>query len=257
MRLGKLVQLHEIALDKAIRLQELIDFLRHCLHSSRPHAIARQNLRIRLFFRQIFHTGIESATAKRTERHDFFTAQVRLVEESRHRRRESTEPHGIADENHVVLRNVGPHRLDFGQNALFALLPRPLNRRPVVAVVGIHRYDCLDVRPEPYGDFLRHRLRVRRLRIVNHEHFLCLHFRAARHGCHHRCHNRQHHFQTFHIVKFLKNKDYRPQNYEKIWKRPIFSRLFHISARFVSFLTENLYLCSVFIVKSRFEKIRY
>ena len=119
MLLWEILQLNELSFKESVCLQELVDFFGSCIESGGTYTIAGKDFRFRLCLGQILHAGLQSAAAEGAEWDNFLAAQVHLTQEGNHGRRVCTEPHGIAEEHHIVFGDVGCQRLNLGSNALF------------------------------------------------------------------------------------------------------------------------------------------
>ena len=170
MLFGKFLQLDKLSLNEAIGFQEEVYLLWCGFQTGGTHAVARQNLSLRLGLGQVLHARFQSATAEGAERHDFLAAQIDLVQESDDRRGVGAEPNRIAEEYHIVFGDIDFKWLDLRENAFVKFLLAALDGGLEIAIVRLHGDNLIQVCTEFVGDFGGHGFGVASLRIVKHQH---------------------------------------------------------------------------------------
>ena len=169
MHLRERFGLHVFALDESFGLQEVVNLLGHGCHTGCAHTVSVEHFGAGLCSLEVTHAGVESAAAESAEGHDFLAAEIDLLEQGDDRRSIGSEPHWIAQEDHVVGCQVGYQGLDFRQGAAFALLHAAPYRCLKIPVVGVHGHDFFDVGASLGCDFLGDGLGVRSLGIIKHK----------------------------------------------------------------------------------------
>ena len=123
---------------------------------------------------------VRASAAVRAEGDYRFTRELRAFEEGHDGRRYGVPPDGVAEEYHVVPREILRHGFERGARVFLKLALCDLGRRVVVVGVGLDGFQAEYIRARELRHRLRDALRVARLREVDDERLLVSRERAIR-----------------------------------------------------------------------------
>ena len=127
MLFGEFFQRFAVSFDETALLKEAVNLLRCGLKPCCTHAIARQNLGVREFGREVPRAGSKPAASEGAERNYLLAVQVNAVQEGCHRESIGSEPHRVAEEDNIVRGNVAADRINLRQNSKLALFDTALD----------------------------------------------------------------------------------------------------------------------------------